>query len=279
MARERILITVKTYPTLSRKHGETVCTAGIRADGSWARLYPVPFRRLGDTEQYRKFDWIELETRKSTSDHRPETRHPTDAKDMLPVDHLGTGDSWRARRNVLKNVPVHREMLPLLEGAKKNTVSLALFKPTRILDFIWEPCERNWDEAKVAAMREMASQGELFEDEQWRQTFNLMPKLPYNFSYRFEDAEGNKRELQVLDWEAGQLYHNCLRASGGDESVALAKVRQKYMDEFLKTDLHFFLGTMKEFHGYSPNPWVIIGVVPLPHLPPIEQMEFFEADE
>jgi len=34
MARERILITVKTYPTLSRKHGETVCTAGIREDGS-----------------------------------------------------------------------------------------------------------------------------------------------------------------------------------------------------------------------------------------------------
>ena len=28
MARERVLVTVKTYPTLSRKYGETVCTAG-----------------------------------------------------------------------------------------------------------------------------------------------------------------------------------------------------------------------------------------------------------
>jgi hypothetical protein len=35
MARERILITVKTYPTLSRKYGETVCTACVREDGSW----------------------------------------------------------------------------------------------------------------------------------------------------------------------------------------------------------------------------------------------------
>jgi hypothetical protein len=50
MPKERILITVKTYPTLSRKYGETVCTAGIRPDGSWVRLYPVPFRRLDDKE-------------------------------------------------------------------------------------------------------------------------------------------------------------------------------------------------------------------------------------
>lgn len=38
---EKILVTVKTYPTLSRKYGETVCTAGVREDGSWVRLYPV----------------------------------------------------------------------------------------------------------------------------------------------------------------------------------------------------------------------------------------------
>lgn len=276
MARERILIMVKTYPTLSRKHGETVCTAGIREDGSWVRLYPVPFRRLGETEQYRKFDWVELETRKSTSDHRPETRHPTDAKDIRPVSHLDTKECWKMRRRALKDLHVHHLLQPLMDAAKANEVSLALFKPAKVRDFIWEPCERNWDEAKVAAMRAMASQGELFKEEQWRNTFNLMPKLPYNFSYRFEDADGKRSELQVLDWETGQLFHNCLRGTGGDETAALAKVRQKYMDDFQKTDLHFFLGTMKEFHGYSPNPWVIIGVLPLPHAPPEEQMPLFE---
>lgn len=35
MGREKVLLTVKTYPTLSRKHGELVCTAGAREDGSW----------------------------------------------------------------------------------------------------------------------------------------------------------------------------------------------------------------------------------------------------
>jgi len=275
MPRDRILITVKTYPTLSKKHGETVCTAGIRPDGSWVRLYPVPFRRLNEAEQYRKYDWVELETRKSTKDHRPETLHPTDAKNIIPVGHLGTQDHWKDRRKALREVPVYHQLQPLLDGAKANQLSLALFKPAKILGFFWEPCERGWDEAKVAAMREMASQGELFDDEQWRKTFSLMPKLPYNFSYRFEDADGRRSDLQVLDWEAGQLFHNCLRSTRGDETAALAKVRQKYLDEFLKTDLHFFLGTMKEFHGFSPNPWVIIGVLPLPHPPAEEQMEFF----
>jgi len=52
MPREKILVTVKTYPTLSRKYGETVCTAGVREDGSWVRIYPVPFRRLNESEQY-----------------------------------------------------------------------------------------------------------------------------------------------------------------------------------------------------------------------------------
>ena len=151
MHRERILITVKTYPTLSRKHGETVCTAGVRRDGSWVRLYPVPFRRLGEEEQYRKFDWVELGMKKGTADHRPETYHPTDAKAIQPVVHLDTAEGWRKRREALQPVPVHYRLQPLLEGAKANTVSLAMFKPARIVNFFWEPCERNWDEAKIEA--------------------------------------------------------------------------------------------------------------------------------
>jgi hypothetical protein len=41
MAKERILTTVKTCPTLSRKYGETVCTACVRGDGAWVRVCPV----------------------------------------------------------------------------------------------------------------------------------------------------------------------------------------------------------------------------------------------
>jgi len=37
MAQTKILITVKTYPTLSEKYDELVCTAGFREDGSWTK--------------------------------------------------------------------------------------------------------------------------------------------------------------------------------------------------------------------------------------------------
>ncbi len=54
MAFTKVLIAVKTYPTLSRKYTELVCTAGFRDDGSWIRIYPSPFRFLATDQRYRK---------------------------------------------------------------------------------------------------------------------------------------------------------------------------------------------------------------------------------
>jgi hypothetical protein len=266
MNKERILITVKTYPTLSRKYGETVCTAGVRADGTWVRIYPVPFRRLDEKEQYSKFDWLECRLSRNTSDPRPETFRPVDEAELQSVAHMDTADDWRERRRILlKTARVYEQLDELIAGAKSNEVSLAVFKPTRIVDFFWEIEDREWDPDKVRQMRDATKQYDLFADNTWRETFKLIDKLPYSFSYKFEDAAGRQSELQVLDWEAGALYWNCLRAADGDEPRALAKVRQKYFDEFLQKDLHFFLGTTQQFHFVAPNPWVIIGVFPIPH--------------
>lgn len=44
---KKVLITVKSYPSPSRRYGETVCVAGVDLDsGRWVRLYPIPFRDL-----------------------------------------------------------------------------------------------------------------------------------------------------------------------------------------------------------------------------------------
>lgn len=175
MAKERVLITVKTYPTLSRKYGETVCTAGVRADGTWMRIYPVPYRRLDETEQYRKFDWIETDFVRGGSDPRPETRHPADLSKMIPVGHLGVEDNWRARRELLlKTATVYNRLEPLLIGAKENRLSLAIYKPAKIRGFIWEDDDRDWNPDKVAQMREKTRQAEIFADDTWRETFNLI---------------------------------------------------------------------------------------------------------
>ena len=266
MAKERVLITVKTYPTLSRKYGETVSTAGVREDGSWLRIYPVPFRRLEETEQYSKFDWVECDLVKAKSDPRSESYHPVDVKQLEPVGHIGNHSNWRERRELLLNrAKVYTELQPLIDAAKANTASLAVFKPTKIKDFVWEEEDREWDAAKLAEMRDKTKQGELFAENAWRQTFKVIPKLPYSFSYEFEDAAGKTSKLQILDWEIGALYWNCFRRHGEDEKVALEKVRKKYIEELLKSDLHLFLGTTQQFHFVAPNPWVIIGIFPIPH--------------
>lgn len=266
MDRRRVLITVKTYPTLSRKYGETVCTAGLRSDGSWVRMYPVPFRRLNETEQYKKFDWIECRFQRHTADPRPETFRPVDFAELQPIAHMGTGQGWRERREfVLKTAVVFDRLDRLIAAAKSNEASLAVFRPTEILEFFWEEDDRNWDPARLREMRARNSQLDLFDDNSWRQTFEIIPKLPYSFSYKFKDAAGKTSEMQVLDWETGALFWNCARAAGGDENTALAKVGDKYRKEFAKADLHFFVGTTQQFHFVAPNPWVIVGVFPIPH--------------
>jgi hypothetical protein len=116
-------------------------------------------------------------------------------------------------------------------------------------------------------MKNLADQGELFAEDHWRKTFQVVRKLPVSFSYRFEDDEGRSSEMQVLDWELGALFWNCYHKCSGDKLSALRKVKQKYYEDFINRDLHFFLGTTLSFHFIAPNPWVIIGVF----TPPIQR--------
>jgi Fe-S-cluster formation regulator IscX/YfhJ len=265
MEKQRILITVKTYPTLSKKYGETVCTAGVREDGAWVRIYPVPFRRLGQKEKYKKYDWVECRLRRNTSDPRPESFRPFDEKELCPIDHIDTANNWNERRQIIINTAyVYNRLDDLITKAKSNEISLAVFKPSKIIGFKWEKEDPEWDPNKVRQMRNKTKQLEMFADDAWRSTFKLIPKLPYSFSYKFKDAVGRTSELEILDWEIGALYWKCLQSSANDEQVALSKVKEKYFDKFTLTDLHFFLGTTQQYHLWSKNPWVIIGVLPIP---------------
>ena len=49
MAKTKVLITVKTYPAISKKYEELVCTAGFLEDGAWIRIYPIQFRKKAYT--------------------------------------------------------------------------------------------------------------------------------------------------------------------------------------------------------------------------------------
>lgn len=73
----RVLITVKTYPIPSAKYDELVCTAGVTETGDFIRLYPVNFRDLPFSQQYKKYQWIEVFAQKHKGrDVRKESYRP-----------------------------------------------------------------------------------------------------------------------------------------------------------------------------------------------------------
>lgn len=273
MATERVLVTVKTYPTLSSKYGELVCTAGVREDGSWVRIYPVPFRRLKDYYRFHKYSWIELALEKNRADNRPESFRPVDLSRINIHPPLGTTDKWAERKEImLERVDCYEDMKELIAKAHSNELSLALFKPGVVEDFVWEKTERKWDKRKLNKVMAELRQGHLFYPEEFIQEFKVAKKLPYKFSYVFSDRGGRKRKLMLEDWEVGALYWNCL-ARCNDEDEALRKVKEKYFDTFTrKTDLHFYLGTTSRYHRWSKNPFVVIGTFtpPIDHQPRLE---------
>jgi hypothetical protein len=257
MALTRVLITVKTYPTISAKYDELVCTAGFREDGTWVRIYPVPFRKRAYTEQYRKYDWIELDLVKNTSDFRPESFRPaTLDTEINLVGHIDTSRNWEERKKLCLD-KTYYNLSELIAEAKDNNIgtSLAVFKPTSILDFYAEPVEREWSKNKLDAL----SQLNLFETNKQGE-FGVVKKLPYKFKFRFRDNQGKESKMMIEDWETGQLFWNCLARHEGDEQKAIGDVRKKYFDDFAKTkELYFFLGTTQKNHFVSHNPFMIIG--------------------
>jgi len=258
----KVFITVKTYPTLSTKYDELVCTAGILDDGSWIRIYPLPFRKLEFEDRYKKYQWVEVPLVKNDSDPRPESYKITDIDKVETGEFVDTSQGWMRRKKIMfENNVIYDDMSKLIELAKSNDLSLAIFKPTEILDLIVEETDREWGSDKLTLLKERAKQLSLFQsEEEVEKEFKFVEKLPYKFKYKFRDSKGKERNLMIEDWEIGALYWNCLKSCDGDESKALELVRKKYLTEFLDKDIYLFLGTTRQFHGWAKNPFVIIGV-------------------
>jgi len=265
MARKKVLLTVTTYPLPSRSYEELVCTAGVLEDGTWIRIYPVPLSFLMDLSRSgkmkdRKYTWIEVDLVRRTDDFRPESHSPKnhDLSSISVGEHLDTAQTWVARKQHCLH-KVYTSMSDLIaESQAPTNTSLATFKPTKIHGMVIEKEDRDWK----PMWKQIRQQLDMFAEGGQTEAKAMIPKLPYKFSYRFEDENGKVSTLMIEDWEIGQLYWNCLRRADGDEEIALEKVREKYEKSFLtKHDIHLFLGTTQKFHAMrAPNPFVIIGV-------------------
>ena len=93
METKDILIIVKTYPEISKRYTETVCTGGILAESNQLiRLYPVRYRYLEGKSKFSKYQWISAKVKKAGSDNRPESYN-------IVEDTIKLGDIIPARSN------------------------------------------------------------------------------------------------------------------------------------------------------------------------------------
>ena len=265
----RVLVTVKTYPQPSQSYDELVCNAGFALGDDdqwkWIRIYPVQFRQLPYDQQYKKYEWIELDLKRNWKDSRQESYRPTLGIDepIKTVDSISTGKdrSWEERKRYALR-EVFDSMSGLIKLAKTPRVwkSLATVKPKELVRLeIVEENDREWNPKFRAELQQRG----LFDTARRSsdRPLEIVRKLPYKYYYHFQtEGDQRPRRMMIEDWEIGALFWNCLAQTEGDEYEANRKVREKYEEKFFKKDLYLFVGTTLANHHRAPNPFIIIGV-------------------
>jgi hypothetical protein len=161
----RVAVLIKALPQPSKTYGETVCCAGVTADGQWKRLFPVRFRHLRGDASFSRWDWVNFFFRKPTRDTRAESCHVYE--DTIAVD----GNVPPAERS--------RILKPLIRKSAKDAMSvgqsLTLVKPTNAKFIAKQKSQADLAEEREA-YRQAAQQGSIFDKE----LAELEPS-PYDF--------------------------------------------------------------------------------------------------
>ncbi len=246
--REKVLITVMTYPHPSESYQELVCTAGITESLEWVRLYPVDYRYRARNQQFKKYQWIEVElAAPKSNDNRKESRRPILDSIRLLGERLPTKDNWAERRALIDRMP-HHSMKELKELFGKERVSLGVVRPSRVLDLEIRKADPEWK----PEWQNIYDQLRLFEPPP-----KPLRKLPYSFHYVFESEGSSKPHTAMCeDWELGTLF---LKESDrlGSEEAAAESVKNKFLGELCRADkdTRFFMGTR-----FPYNVWLVLGV-------------------
>lgn len=260
--KKKALVVVRTYPSPATKGVEASCTAAV-SDGAWLRLFPVPWRLLPKQKQFRKYQWIDAELKKATSDPRPES-HNVNLDSLVLGDFLRPDNHWKARRALLE--PLRRASLEEIDRTreKNGAPTLGFFKPKVIKRLIVKADDEgpDWTPDQKAKLRQEMGQGKLWNDDaDARAPKEELEKIPLVFLYEFEceDADCHGHTISCTDWEMAQSYRDW-RNKYGDNWVE--KFRQRYEAEMIRRfETHFFVGTL---HA-RPWQWIIVGLFyPLP---------------
>lgn len=251
---KRILIWGKTYPELSTKYGETVCTAGCLEDGSPVRIYPVPFRHLKKEEKYKAYQWIEAPIRRrSGKDPRPES-YGIRAEKIMSAERIKPDDGWMARRKVIeRDTSWHFDTArELKKSQRQSDQSLGIVPVAKVTDVYVEERSPEKEEEHVQKLEAIRSQKDLFQTERtpWLdfQKHRICVRWYCGKTPDNPHSDCNGHDMNILDWGLGELT----RREGPE------KARQKIESicNPRKNELKFFLGNMQRY----PQSFTIVGL-------------------
>lgn len=250
MRKEKVLITVMTYPHPSKGYQELVCTAGVTKSGEWIRLYPIDYRYRPKWQRFQKYQWIEaeLETPEKANDNRPESYRPNLDSIRILGEPLDTKNDWRLRREIIDALP-HRTVNEWKVLHAEEKTSLGIVKPARVLDMEIRPVDAlEWKPEWKALFQQMT----LFGPPQ-----KPLRKLPFSFHYIFECEDSDKPHAAMCeDWELGTLFLKEAERLGSEKAAA-ESVKRKFLNQMCgeNKDTRFFMGTR-----FPYNVWLVLGV-------------------
>lgn len=244
-----ILVLVKTYPELSKRHTETVCTAGIDKDTkTFIRLYPIRYRYLTGEAQFKKYQWIKVKIVRANSDSRHESYNIAD--DIIELgDIIGTGDGWVEREKWITNDnTLFNSVEELFKSQKKIGTSLGIVKAKEIISVTIKPKSLKEIRESEIKKKGILSQKKLFEE------LKDIELLPFRLVLKFKcySPDCKTHHMSILDWEYGELYRKVKNSNDWEQKI-IERVKKVCGP---KNDVHLILGNLAKW----PNIFCILGI-------------------
>lgn len=245
LVKKQVFILVKAYPQPSRAYEETVCCAGVTADGEFVRLYPIRYRHLDADRRFDRYDLVEAMGERPRGDGRPESFHVDEGS--IRIVRKGKSLSPEAKVRLWLKA-VSKSLEDLRNSNLLTGTSLGIIRPDAgSVRFSWRPAVDS-DADEKAIGDSLRQQQSLIEQA-------LQPLQPpeYAFFLRYTSA-GKESKGRIHDWEVQAAYLNYRRQYG---EGALQQLKEVYERKFVQQNLHVLLGTV---HAH-PRQFIIIGLL------------------
>jgi hypothetical protein len=248
----RVMIWGKTYPELSSRHTETVCTGAVDSRGRAIRLYPVPLRYLEGDKRYIIGDIVEVRAERNQRDNRPES-YRIDAGSLKVVGHVPTDqDEWAGRAEWIGRDPSwHYESIAALDAARiRDDSSMGLIRPGDV--------ERVYLRRKPAAARKefeakwasLTAQKDLFLPEYRALEFlDQEIRIVWRCAVPCQHCGSKPHDMMVLDWGLLELARR-----DGDWEQARQKLES--ISDLGTHDFRLFIGNF----FLHQQTWGVIGL-------------------